>query len=152
MTKGHLKKPPMQYQWVDEIRRTTLISRVAEGWTIGAAARSLQINYGNAKCIISSDRKRRAKGICKRKLRGPRFQKIFAVIKSKKRASAECRAVSCALTAPQPLSYESENDTQLDSSEPGTPTFLPADDALLEAERIQIRMPAEFIGTRKGPL
>lgn len=80
MTKEN--KKPMSYEWVDQARRTTLIHRVANGETIASVARSLRINYGNAKCIIASDRKRRARGPGIRKLRGPRYQRLFDVVKS----------------------------------------------------------------------
>ena len=53
MTKqGEAKK--IKYVWVDPRRRDSLIRRVRRGETIIGAAKDLDINYGNAKCIIRS--------------------------------------------------------------------------------------------------
>lgn len=83
----------MKYDWVDNNRRYELIARVARGEKIIAVAKELDINYGNAKSIISSERKYRLKTGPMRQRRRPRFQKLFVVetIKSRKVRSMKHR-------------------------------------------------------------
>lgn len=68
---------PGKYVWVDVRRKLQLIESVGEGEKIVHAAARLGINYGNAKCIISTHRKNsRKKGPhWRRRVRKPRLQK-----------------------------------------------------------------------------
>ena len=71
----------MKYDWVDNHRRQELIERVKRGEKIVAVARDLDINYGNAKCIITSQKRekmRRMNGELRQRRR-PRLQKMFVV-------------------------------------------------------------------------
>ena len=45
-----------KYEWVDVERRRALIQRVKDGETIISASKALDINYGNAKCIVRTQR------------------------------------------------------------------------------------------------
>ena len=51
----------IKYEWVDHSRREELIKRVRQGESIVSAAKDLNINYGNAKCIIRTQRRNRRK-------------------------------------------------------------------------------------------
>ena len=73
MTKQQADKK--KYVWVDPRRRDSLIRRVEQGEIITRAARDLDINYGNAKCIIRSHYRQKANPTLSINplRRGPRF-------------------------------------------------------------------------------
>ena len=76
-----VKTSKKRYDWVDPCRKNRLLSLVASGTTIVEAARQTHINYGNAKWIVQTHRKRGLQKVQPR--RWPRMSKIFAVTKSK---------------------------------------------------------------------
>ena len=81
-------RPPLKYDWVDDQRRSELVSRVFKGEKIIDVAKDLDINYGNAKCIMVAERKKCRRGPGSfRKRRSPRLQRMFVVEKIRRMAT-----------------------------------------------------------------